>query len=135
MTELEQRKDVLLRATLDILKKCDEGSYVKNVLEVTAKWDDTTCDGYCLMQEIEDLLEEVEESSSEHSRENLGYVVPDVIGDEFYQKTFEYDYTGFVEEGCYYYSDEIEEIVLCLGWDYHKMISSVRAVYKIKEGK
>lgn len=52
----EDRRDILLRATLDILKKCDEGPYVKNVLEVTAIWDEAECDGYCLMGEIEDLL-------------------------------------------------------------------------------
>jgi len=52
----ENRKDVLLRAAYDILKKCDEGPYVKNALEETALWDGVDCDGYCLMEEIKDLL-------------------------------------------------------------------------------
>lgn len=43
---------VLLKAAHEILKKCDEGLYVKNVLEVTAFYDDTDCDGYCLMEDI-----------------------------------------------------------------------------------
>jgi hypothetical protein len=48
----EDRKTILLRATYDILKSCDEGPYVKNVFEQTAIWDEVECDGYCLMEEI-----------------------------------------------------------------------------------
>jgi hypothetical protein len=48
----EDRKIVLLRAAYDILKKCDEGPYVKNALEVTAFYDGTDCDGFCLMEDI-----------------------------------------------------------------------------------
>ena len=60
MTEEQQiRAKILLQATIDILKKCDEGMYVKNVLEVTAKWDGVECDGYCLKEELEQLMEEV----------------------------------------------------------------------------
>jgi len=60
LTEEHQRQSlVLLQATLDILNKCDEGSYVKNVMETTAIWDDVECDGYCLKEEIEQLLEEL----------------------------------------------------------------------------
>lgn len=55
----KERQLVLLKATLDILKECNKGSYVKNVLETSAIWDEAECDGYCLMQEIEDLLIEV----------------------------------------------------------------------------
>lgn len=54
----EERARVLLKATLDILKKCNESIYVKNVMETTAIWDEAECDGYCLMEEIEVLLEE-----------------------------------------------------------------------------
>ena len=47
MTEDQQvRAKILIQATIDILKKCDEGIYVKNVLEVTAEWDGVECDGY-----------------------------------------------------------------------------------------
>ena len=50
------RKVTLLKAAYDLLKKCDEGPYVKNALEETAHYDDEDCDGYCLMQEIADEL-------------------------------------------------------------------------------
>ena len=52
----ENRKDILLRATYDILKKCDEGPYVKDVFGETAIWDDAECDGKCLMEEIGEIL-------------------------------------------------------------------------------
>lgn len=60
MTEEQQvRAKVLMQAAIDILRKCDEGMYVKNVLEVTAEWDGVECDGYCLKEELEALMEEV----------------------------------------------------------------------------
>lgn len=54
--KLFERKEILLKATYDILKKCDEGPYVKNVLETTAIWDEAECDGFCLMEEISEEL-------------------------------------------------------------------------------
>ena len=54
--EFTNRAKTLLKATYDILKKCDESYYVLDVLEQTAVWDGCECDGYCLMEEIEDLL-------------------------------------------------------------------------------
>lgn len=51
----------LIEATQGILRKCDEGIYVKNVFEQTAIWDDTECDGYCLKEEIDELLQEIED--------------------------------------------------------------------------
>ena len=57
-TEQQKQAIKLLKATLDILKQCDEGVYVKNVMEVTAIWDEAECDGYCLMEEIEQLVNE-----------------------------------------------------------------------------
>ncbi len=53
----QNRKDVLLRAAHDLLQKCNEGMYVKSVLEETAEWDDATCDGYCLLDELKLELE------------------------------------------------------------------------------
>lgn len=53
----ESRERVLLKAAYDILKQCDESPYVLDVLGVAAIWDDAECDGYCLMSEIEDLLD------------------------------------------------------------------------------
>ena len=48
----ENRKEILLKATYNLLKKCNESSYVLNVLEQTANYDGTKCDGYCLMEDI-----------------------------------------------------------------------------------
>lgn len=59
MDALERAK-VLLKATRDILKKCDDSFYVLNVLEVTAVWDGVECDGYCLKEEIDEFFEELE---------------------------------------------------------------------------
>ena len=50
------RKTILLKATYDLFKKCNEGPYVKNVLEETTFYDGTDCDGLCLMEDIEDEL-------------------------------------------------------------------------------
>jgi hypothetical protein len=46
------RQEILLKATYDILKKCNEGGYVKDVLEETVFYDDTDYDGYCLCNDI-----------------------------------------------------------------------------------
>jgi hypothetical protein len=53
----KDRKEILLKATYDLLKKCNEGSYVKNALEETVFYDDADCDGYCLMEDIKAELE------------------------------------------------------------------------------
>jgi len=57
--EQQEEAKVLLQATLDILTKCDKGVRLDNVLEVTAIWDGTECDGYCLKDEIDYLLNEI----------------------------------------------------------------------------
>jgi len=57
---IENRKDVLLKATFDLLRECDKGPYVKNALETMVVWDGVECDGYCLMQEIQELLEGID---------------------------------------------------------------------------
>ena len=56
--EQQNQAKKLLKAASDILKQCDEGGYVKNVMEVTAIWDEAECDGNCLMEEIGALLSE-----------------------------------------------------------------------------
>ena len=53
-----ERKDVLLKATSDILKKNDDSYYVTNFSEMTAFYDGTECDGYCLWEDIKDNLGE-----------------------------------------------------------------------------
>ena len=57
----EQQKQArkLLKATFDILQKCDNSSMVLDVLATTAIWDYVECDGHCLNDEIEDLLFEL----------------------------------------------------------------------------
>jgi hypothetical protein len=52
-----ERAKILLKAAYDLLKSCDEGPYVKNVLEEVVFYDDTDCDGYCLKDDIAILLE------------------------------------------------------------------------------
>ena len=51
------RANILLKATYDILQKQKDSPYVLNFFEQTAVWDGVECDGYCLMEEIEDYLE------------------------------------------------------------------------------
>ena len=64
--EQQKRALILLKATLDILNKCIESRYVLDVASVTAIWDNAECDGYCLKEEVEELLESLlnEESRS-----------------------------------------------------------------------
>ena len=51
-----ERAEVLLKATYDILRACNNGPYVEDVFQMTAIWDEAECDGGCLMEEIADLL-------------------------------------------------------------------------------
>ena len=53
----DRRKIVLLRAAYDLLKKQDQAPYVLNLLEETAFYDGTDCDGFCLMKDIATELE------------------------------------------------------------------------------
>ena len=53
----EDRAITLLRATLELLRKCDKSSYVLDVLGETAYYDDADCDGYCLMDDISNYLD------------------------------------------------------------------------------
>ena len=55
---MTDRRGVLLKATYDILKKCSQGPYVKDVFYETAIWDEVECDGLCLFEEIAELLGE-----------------------------------------------------------------------------
>ena len=48
----EDRKVVLLRACLELLKKCAQGPYVKNALTETVFYDGADCDGGCLANDI-----------------------------------------------------------------------------------
>lgn len=50
------REQILLRATAQILSKQNDSGYVLNMLDETTVWDKATCDGNCLLEEIETLL-------------------------------------------------------------------------------
>lgn len=51
-----KRANVLLKATLDLLRKQKDSQYVLNLLENTAFYDNAECDGYCLFDDIENFL-------------------------------------------------------------------------------
>jgi hypothetical protein len=57
LTQQLERCKVLLKATYDILKKCDEGCEIKDVFAQIAHWDGADCDGGCLMEDIKNYLE------------------------------------------------------------------------------
>ena len=57
LKELKYAK-VLLKATYDLLKQCDDSYFVLNVLEQLVTYDEVVCDGYCLMEDIETFMEE-----------------------------------------------------------------------------
>lgn len=57
---MDDRKVTLLKAALELLKKCGEGPYVKNVLTETVFYDDVDCDGACLANDIAAELGEEE---------------------------------------------------------------------------
>ncbi len=50
------RRDVLLKAAYDILSKLDKMDYVESALYLTAYWDDAECDGFCLRDDIAEVL-------------------------------------------------------------------------------
>lgn len=47
------RAEVLLRAVHQILTKADRSPVVEDVLSLTADYDGTECDGFCLKEDIE----------------------------------------------------------------------------------
>jgi hypothetical protein len=46
------RKDILLRAAYDLLKRSTEPGYVQDATEILVRYDDADCDGHCLMEDI-----------------------------------------------------------------------------------
>ena len=56
LMELKRAKH-LLKATYDLLEKQKESPYVLNLLSETIFYDEAECDGSCLMEDIENLLE------------------------------------------------------------------------------
>ena len=58
---MEDRKIILLKACRDLLKKQEDSRYILNLLTETIFYDDTDCDGYCLLDDIEAELEIITE--------------------------------------------------------------------------
>lgn len=55
------RKNVLLKAALELLQQQEKSHYVLNLLSETVHYDEVDCDGYCLMEDIKAELEENKE--------------------------------------------------------------------------
>lgn len=53
---MEDRKDVLLRAAYDLIKRSTQSHYVQEAASIQVMYDDANCDGYCLMCDIADEL-------------------------------------------------------------------------------
>jgi hypothetical protein len=47
-----ERKDILLRAAYDLLKRCTEDPYVREASRIVVRYDDANCSGDCLMEDI-----------------------------------------------------------------------------------
>lgn len=69
----EDRSITLLKATLEILQKAKASPFVLDVLTTTAHYDDTECDGYCLLEDIETHLEDIAALASQPG----GWQVPE----------------------------------------------------------
>lgn len=52
------RRTLLLKASLAMLRKCSAGPYVVSPTETTVHYDGADCDGYCLIEDIENELGE-----------------------------------------------------------------------------
>ena len=48
----KNRKEVLLKAAYDLLKKAKEAHFVEQATCIIVYYDDAECDGYCLMEDI-----------------------------------------------------------------------------------
>ena len=55
--KFNKRAEELLNVCVKLLNKQNESGYVLNILEQTVYYDDCECDGYCLLDDIESLLE------------------------------------------------------------------------------
>lgn len=52
-----RRKEELLKACYDLMQKQNNSGIVLNLLEETVHYDDTDCDGYCLMDDIKNEIQ------------------------------------------------------------------------------
>ncbi len=49
---MKDRKEILLRAAYDLLKRSTQDYYVREATSIYTRFDDANCDGYCLMEDI-----------------------------------------------------------------------------------
>ena len=49
---MKNRKDILLRAAFDMLRKCEDSHYIISPNETTVFYDGADCDGSCLADDI-----------------------------------------------------------------------------------
>jgi len=54
------RKILLLTKCLELLERQENSGYVLDLLSELIEYDDTECDGNCLMDDIKELLEDEE---------------------------------------------------------------------------
>jgi hypothetical protein len=54
---MQDRKETLLRAAYDLLKRSAQTSFVESATSIMTHYDDADCDGYCLMDDISSELE------------------------------------------------------------------------------
>lgn len=58
--EVNERASTLLKACRDLLNKQNESHYVLDLLITTVYYDECECDGSCLIDDIEALLDEID---------------------------------------------------------------------------
>lgn len=59
---MKDRKEVLLRAAFDLLRRAEESHFVQEAGCIVVRYDDADCDGGCL---LEDIAEELNISNDE----------------------------------------------------------------------
>lgn len=55
--KFKSRAEELLNAVVKLLNKQNESFFILNLLEETVYYDECDCDGYCLLEDIKELLE------------------------------------------------------------------------------
>jgi len=54
---MPDRKDILLRAAYDLLRRSTQDHFVREATSILVRFDNANCDGYCLMEDIASELE------------------------------------------------------------------------------
>lgn len=57
MSDNPDRKEVLLRAAYDLLRRSTQSHFVQEATSILTYYDGANCDGYCLMEDIANELE------------------------------------------------------------------------------